>query len=407
MNKDSKIYIAGHRGMVGSAILRVLQERGYNNLICRTHSELDLTMQPDVEDFLKTERPDYVFLAAAKVGGILANDTYRADFIYDNIMIAANVIHFAREYGVKKLLNLGSSCIYPKFAKQPMKEEYLLTGSLEPTNEPYAIAKIAALKLCRYYNEQYGTDCISVMPTNLYGPYDNFNLETSHVLPALMRKFHLAKLLRVNRFDLIKKDILRYPLGFNMENEEILDDRRSIEQRFEKLGITASYVMLWGAGNVYREFMHVDDLAEACVFLLENYSHKELGEFVNIGSGKDIKIIDLAMLVREIVGYEGEIRNDLSMPDGTTKKELREHLDVSERHVHRIINKLEELEFPIYDEEVPLNHSVTSCQLQFEERLSPISRAISNCLLSLGLREVSCSTDKVWLSQAGVSRSYM
>jgi GDP-L-fucose synthase len=322
MNKDSRIYIAGHRGMVGSAVRKAFESRGYTNIIARSHSELNLTNQRDVEHFLRTERPDYVFLAAAKVGGILANDTYRADFIYQNLMIAANVIHASYRNGVQKLLNLGSSCIYPKRAQQPLKEEYLLTGSLEPTNEPYAIAKIAALKLCRYYNEQYGTDYLSVMPTNLYGPNDNYNLETSHVLPALIRKFHLAKLLRNNKFDLIKQDILRYPLGYDLESEEIVADEESVIRALEKIGIDKSYVTLWGAGNVYREFMHADDLADACIFLLENYSHKETGEFVNIGTGKDIKIRDLAILVRGIIGYEGEIRHDLSMPEGTERKLL-------------------------------------------------------------------------------------
>ncbi len=322
MGKTSKIYIAGHRGMVGTALMRALKSRGYSNIIVQTHDELDLTRQSGVEHFFENERPEFVFLAAAKVGGILANDTYKANFIYENIMIAANVIHSSYKYRVKKLLNLGSSCIYPKLSPQPLKEKYLLTGSLEPTNEPYAIAKIAALKLCRYYNEQYGTDYISVMPTNLYGAEDNFNLETSHVLPALIRKFHLAKLLRNKKFDLIREDIQRYPLGFNLENEVMLKDKKSVVHILQKLGITQAYVKFWGSGEVYREFMHADDLADACIFLLENYSHKELREFVNIGTGKDIKIIDLAMIVREIAGYEGEIKHDLSKPDGTPRKLL-------------------------------------------------------------------------------------
>ncbi len=322
MNRDSIIYVAGHRGMVGSAVKRVLQSRGYKNIIYQSHSELDLTIQSNVESFLKTERPEYVFLAAAKVGGLLANYSYKADFIYQNLMIAANVIHASYRYGVHKLLNLGSSCIYPKFAQQPLKEEYLLTGALEPTNEPYAIAKIAALKLCRYYNEQYGTDYMSVMPTNLYGAEDNFNLETSHVLPALIRKFYLAKLLRNKKFDLIREDIQHYPLGFNLENEVMLEDEKSVVHILQKLGITQAYVKLWGSGEVYREFMHVDDLADACIFLMNKYSHKELEEFVNIGTGKDIKISDMAILIREVVGYEGAIKQDLSMSDGTTKKLL-------------------------------------------------------------------------------------
>lgn len=280
MNRTSKIYIAGHRGLVGSALLRKLQQEGYTNLLTKTSKELDLRHQADVEAFFEKERPECVFLAAAKVGGILANSIYKAEFIYDNIMIAANVIHASYKFGVKKLLNLGSSCIYPKFAPQPMKEEYLLTGLLEPTNEPYAIAKIAAIKLCRYYDEQHGTDFISVMPTNLYGPNDNFDLETSHVLPALLRKFHEAK-------------VARQPS-----------------------------VTLWGTGKPYREFLYVDDLADACVFLMEKYDYKAIGEFINIGTGMDVTIKELAELIKRIVGYEGDIRHDLSKPDGTPKKLL-------------------------------------------------------------------------------------
>ncbi len=280
MNKQAKIYVAGHRGLVGSALLRKLHEQGFANTVVRTSKELDLCRQEDVERFFGQERPDYVFLAAAKVGGIVANNTYKAEFIYDNIMIAANVINAAYRNGVKKLLNLGSSCIYPKFAPQPMKEEHLLTGLLEPTNEPYAIAKIAAIKLCRYYNEQFGTDFISVMPTNLYGPHDNFDLTTSHVLPALIRKFHEAKILG------------------------------------------ASSVTIWGSGKPFREFLYVDDLADACIFLMEKYSHNEIGEFINIGYGTDITIRDLAMMIKEIIGYSGELVNDRSKPDGTPKKLL-------------------------------------------------------------------------------------
>jgi GDP-L-fucose synthase len=263
-----------------------------------------------------------VFLAAAKVGGILANDMYKAEFIYNNIMIAANIIHSAYKTGVNKLLNLGSSCIYPKFAQQPMKEEFLLTGKLEPTNEPYAIAKIAALKLCRYYNEQFGTDYISIMPTNLYGPNDNYNLETSHVLPAFIRKFHLAKLLRDRDFNILKEDIQRYPLGFNLDNQIILENEKSIKNMLKKIGITEDYVIFWGAGEVYREFLHVEDLADVCIFLMLNYSYKEIGEYVNVGTGEDIKIKDLAILIKRIVGFEGEIKHDLSKPDGTPRKLL-------------------------------------------------------------------------------------
>jgi len=303
-------------------MLRQFLSKGYENIVTRTHAELDLTRQADVEAFFEKEKPDIVFLAAAKVGGIWANDTYKAEFIFDNIMIAANVINSAYRYGVKKLLNLGSSCIYPKFAQQPLKEEYLLTGTLEPTNEPYAIAKISALKLCRYYNEQYGTNFISVMPTNLYGPHDNYNLETSHVLPALIRKFHFAKLLRNNDFNAIKKDIQIHPLGFHMDDGEYFKDMESIKQLFEKIGITEDYVTIWGAGEVYREFLHVDDLAEACIFLMLNYDHDAIGEFINIGTGKDISIKNLAKLIKEIVGFEGEIKHDLAKPDGTPRKLL-------------------------------------------------------------------------------------
>lgn len=319
MEKNSKIYIAGHRGLVGSALMRKLHERGYKNLVSRTKGELDLRRQSDVEAFFQSERPEYVFMSAAKVGGILANNTYKAEFIYDNIIIAANVIHAAYKYGVKKLLNLGSSCIYPKFASQPMKEEYLLTGDLESTNEPYAIAKIAAIKLCRYYNEQYGTNFISVMPTNLYGPYDNFNLETAHVLAALIRKFHLARLLENNSFDEIKKDLLKYPLGFKIRANIDID---SIEHTLKDLGITKEYVILWGDGNPYREFLYVEDLADVCLFLTENYDYKDIGEFINIGSGKDIQIKELAKLIKEIVGFKGEIKYDISKPCGTPKKLL-------------------------------------------------------------------------------------
>ena len=280
MNLNSKIYVAGHRGLVGSSLVKKLQENGHRNLVVKTSKELDLRRQADVESFFAQERPEYVFLAAAKVGGILANNTYKAQFIYDNLMIAANVINAAYKTGVKKLLNLGSSCIYPKFAPQPMKEEYLLSGLLEPTNEPYAIAKIAAIKLCRYYNEQFGTDFISVMPTNLYGPEDNFDLETSHVLPALIRKFHEAK------------------------------------------AAGKPEVTIWGSGEPFREFLYVDDLADACVFLMEKHDYKQIGEFINIGTGTDIRIKDVAELVKKVVGFDGELGHDTSKPDGTPKKLL-------------------------------------------------------------------------------------
>lgn len=275
MDTSAKIYIAGHRGMVGSAILRRLERAGFNNFLLRTSAELDLRNQQAVNDFFDEEKPDYVFLAAAKVGGILANNTYRGEFLYDNLMIQSNVIHAAYRSGVTKLMFLGSSCIYPKMAQQPLKEEYLLTGLLEPTNEPYAIAKIAGIKMCDAYRAQYGCDFISVMPTNLYGPNDNYDLKKSHVLPALMRKFIEAK--RNN----------------------------------------APHVMMWGTGSPKREFLHADDLADACYFLMQNYSEEGL---VNIGCGEDIAIIDLARAIQGVVGYEGEIKLDTSKPDGTPRK---------------------------------------------------------------------------------------
>ncbi|MBI5664806.1 MAG: GDP-L-fucose synthase [Nitrospirae bacterium] len=320
MNRSSVIYVAGHRGMVGSAIVKKLQTQGYANIVTRKHDELDLTRQNEVEAFFNSVKPEYVILAAAKVGGILANNTYKADFIYENIMIASNVIHAAYKHGVKKLINLGSSCIYPKFAPQPMSEDCLLTGTLEPTNEPYAIAKISAIKLCRYYNEQYNTNFISAMPTNLYGPNDNYDLETSHVLPALIRKVHLAKLLQTKDYDSIKKDLSDYgdfcgkdagPLKLN-----------DIVEVLTKYGIVESHISLWGSGSPYREFLHVDDLAEACIFLMQQYGASDIGEFVNIGTGKDIQIKTLALLVKDIVGYKGEIQWDSSKLEGTPRKLL-------------------------------------------------------------------------------------
>ncbi len=286
MFSNSKIYIAGHRGMVGSAIKRNLESKGYTNLIYCSHKDLDLSNQQAVNEFFKSEKPDYVFLAAAKVGGILANSRYPAEFIYENLMIEANVIHAAYLYGVKKLLFLGSSCIYPKLAPQPLKEEYLLTGELEITNEAYAVAKIAGIRLCKHYNQQYGTNFISVMPTNLYGPNDNFDLDTSHVMPALIRKFYEAKI--------------------NNEPE----------------------VVIWGTGTPLREFMHADDMADACVYLMEKYNYDEIGEFVNIGVGKDLSIRELAEMIRDITGYKGKIIYDTSKPDGTPRKLL----DVTRLH---------------------------------------------------------------------------
>ncbi len=275
MKTDSKIYVAGHRGMVGSAIVRALQKNQFNNIVTRTSAELDLRNQKAVNDFFDQEKPEYVFLAAAKVGGILANNTYRAEFLYDNLILEANVIHAAHITGVRKLLFLGSSCIYPKFAPQPLQEESLLSGFLEPTNEPYAIAKIAGIKMCETYRQQYGDCFISAMPTNLYGPNDNYDLNSSHVLPAMIRKFHEAKV--------------------NGEQP----------------------VHLWGTGNPMREFLHVDDLAQACLFLMENYNEDQ---FINVGSGVDISIKELAEIIAEIVGFNGEIIWDTSKPDGTPKK---------------------------------------------------------------------------------------
>ena len=283
MEQSSKIYIAGHRGMVGSALVRNLEKKGYHNLVVRTSNELDLRNPAKVNAFFQLEQPEYLFLAAAKVGGIAANNTYRADFLYDNLMIQNNVIHAAQAYGVKKLLFLGSSCIYPKLAPQPLKEEYLLSGYLEATNEPYAIAKIAGIKLCEAFRSQYGCNFISAMPTNLYGPNDNYDLETSHVLPALIRKFHEAK----------------------------LSGDSSVE--------------IWGSGTPLREFLHVDDLAEACLFLMLHYND---ASHVNIGTGEDLSILALAQLISKIVGFNGEIRLNRTQPDGTPRKLL----DVSKIH---------------------------------------------------------------------------
>ncbi len=319
MNHDAKIYVAGHTGLVGSALMRALTEAGFNNIVTRDFAELDLRRQQEVEDFFAAEQPDYVFLAAAKVGGILANATYPADFIYDNLMIATNVIHVAYRFKVKKLLNLGSSCIYPKNAPQPLKEEYLLTGPLEETNEPYALAKIAAIKLCRYYNQQYGTQFISLMPTNLYGPNDNFNFETAHVLPALLRKFHLAQLLAAGDMRAVRTDCMRYSLGFGI-NVVKMDDAQLIVV-LKQLGITAEAVTLWGSGKVYREFLHVDDLASAALFFTR-MSEPILSECINVGSGVDLTINELASMIRGVVGFNGSIVYDSTKPDGTARKVL-------------------------------------------------------------------------------------
>lgn len=278
MYKHSKIYVAGHNGLVGSAITRNLKKNGYENIIHRTSKELDLRNQRAVEAFFEQEKAEYVFLAAAKVGGILANATYPAQFLYDNLMIQSNIIEAARKYGVKKLLFLGSTCIYPKHAPQPMEEDYLLTGELEPTNEPYALAKISGIKMCNAYNKQYGTNFISVMPTNLYGPNDNFDLQNSHVLPALMRKIHEAK-------------------------------QRGDEE-----------VVVWGTGTPLREFLHADDLAAACIYLMEHKTAEQIGDFVNIGTGKEISIKQLAETLCDVIGYKGNLTFDTSKPDGTPRK---------------------------------------------------------------------------------------
>ena len=320
MKQDAKIYVAGHKGLVGSALIRNLEKLGYSNIVTNTHKELNLIRQLDTERFFEQERPEYVFLAAAKVGGILSNNTYKADFIYQNILIAANVIHASYKCNVKKLLNLGSSCIYPKCAPQPLKEEYLMTDTLEPTNEPYAIAKISAIKLCRYYNEQYGTNFISGMPTNLYGPNDNYDLYNSHVLPALIRKFHLGKLMQNQDFASIIKDFKTF--GYEPASLKENLDKENICEILKKQSITKNKIVFWGSGSPFREFLYSDDLAEACIFLMQKYNAKEIGELVNIGTGKDIQIKELVNLVKEIVKYEGEIQWDISKPDGTPKKLL-------------------------------------------------------------------------------------
>lgn len=337
MDKESKIFIAGIAGMVGSAIFRRLENEGFTNIVGSYHYRapalgsrgvsdsprlvhIDLRRQADVDALFETERPEYVFLAAAKVGGILANSTYKADFIYDNIMIAANIIHAAYRHETKKMLNLGSSCIYPKDSPQPMQEEYLLTGPLESTNEPYAVAKITAIKLCRYFNEQYKTNFLSVMPANLYGPWDNFNLETSHVLPALLRKFYLAKLLKKRDEAAALRDVRRFPLGVAGGFQGEMSTFEHVIDVLERIGISDMHVRIWGTGEVYREFLHVDDLADACVFLMKHFNAEDIGEFINIGAGKDIKLKDLVRLIKEAVGFDGDIHHDPTKPDGVKKK---------------------------------------------------------------------------------------
>jgi len=320
MKKTDKIYLAGHTGLVGSALYRALKANGYENVIVKDFGELNLVNQSEVNAFFAKERPDYVFLAAAKVGGIIANNTYPAEFIYQNIMIASNVINAAKECGVKKLLNLGSSCIYPKMAPQPMKEDCLLTSELEPTNEAYAVAKIAAIKMCRYYNEQYGANFISVMPTNQYGPGDNYNMETAHLLPMLLRRFHLARLLKKGDFTAIREDLKRFKLGWGLDEKIDFGENSSIEASLNAVGAYKDKVVVWGDGSPYRELMHSDDLADACLYLMQNKDYSDIGELVNITDGTDIQLKILIELVAGIVNFEGEIVYDTSKPNGTPRK---------------------------------------------------------------------------------------
>ncbi|AUC16635.1 GDP-fucose synthetase [Tenacibaculum sp. SZ-18] len=316
MNKSSKIYVAGHRGLVGSAIIKNLQEKGFTNIVTRTHKELDLTDQIATADFFKKEQPEYVFLAAAKVGGIVANNTYRADFIYENLMIQNNVIHQSYKHNVKKLLFLGSTCIYPKNAPQPLKEDSLLTNELEYTNEPYAIAKIAGIKMCESYNLQYRTNFISVMPTNLYGPNDNFDLEKSHVLPALIRKIHLAKLLSEGKNATI----------INNLNVESIEEAKRYLNGF---GVSENSVEIWGSGKPKREFLWSEDMADACVHIMEKVDFKDTiqgvehdikNTHINIGTGKEISIKELAELIKDKIDYQGELVFNTDKPDGTMRK---------------------------------------------------------------------------------------
>ncbi len=326
MLKDSKIYIAGHRGLVGSAIHRGLIERGYTNIVCRTSAELDLRCQSATRAFFESEKPEYVILAAAYVGGIMANNIYRADFIFNNLQIQQNVIGESFRNNVKKLLFLGSTCIYPRECEQPMSEEALLTSPLEYTNEPYAIAKIAGMKMCESFNLQYGTNYISVMPTNLYGLNDNFDLEKSHVLPAMIRKIYLAKALQMGDWDTIRKDLQRLPIGdVNEKSSE-----NAIVSTLESFGIYSSRVVLWGSGKPTREFLWSDDMADASIFIMESVDFKSLTEgspnndvrncHINIGTGEEISIFDLAHLIASVVGYGGEIGFDTTKPDGTMRK---------------------------------------------------------------------------------------
>jgi GDP-L-fucose synthase len=331
MNSSSKIYIAGHLGLVGSAIVRQLESRGFTNLLICTHNELDLTNQAQVQGFFQQENPDYVILAAAKVGGIYANDTYPADFIYQNIMIEANVINSAYENKVKRLLFLGSTCIYPKAVEQPMREDALLTDTLEPTNEPYALAKIAGIKLCESYNRQHGTDFRSVMPTNLYGEGDNFNLENSHVIPAVMRKIHLAKCLENNDWQAIKQDLTKNPIkGIteNSNNSQILKvfAQKGIKQLNIKNSKLNIVVEIWGSGKPRREFLHVSDMAQASLFMLEldeetyRSNTQPMLSHINIGTGKDVTIREMAETMKQVIGYEGKLTFNTTKLDGAPRK---------------------------------------------------------------------------------------
>ena len=326
MNKEAKIYVAGHTGLVGSALMRGLERHGYSNIVTREFPGLNLVNQQEAEQVFMEEKPEYVFLAAARVGGIMANNTYRADFIYDNIQIQNNIIHYSHKYGVKKLLFLGSSCIYPKNAPQPLREDYLLTSELEYTNEPYAIAKIAGIKMCESYNIQHGTNFISVMPTNLYGPGDNYNLETSHVLPALIRKFHLGKCLETDDWDAVRKDLDQRPIegtgGSATEDEiTIVLNKYGIERGNHQIN-------LWGTGKPMREFLHSNNLADACIFLMNEIDFADLSKekseikntHINIGTGVDLTIKELAEKIRTLIGYGGKLNWDSTKPDGTFRK---------------------------------------------------------------------------------------
>lgn len=341
MNKDSKIFVAGHRGLVGSAILKNLQQKGYTNFVLRTHAELDLTDQCAVNEFFATEKPEYVFLAAAHVGGIMANSRYRADFIYINLMIQNNVIHASYINNVKKLLFLGSTCIYPGEAPQPMPEDCLLTSPLEYTNEPYAIAKIAGIKMCESYNLQYGTNYIAVMPTNLYGPNDNFNLETSHVLPAMIRKIHLGKCLHTGNWEALRKDLNARPVEGVTGNATDND----ILAILAKYGIYPGKVQLWGTGKPLREFLWSEEMADASVYIMEHIDFQDVrpegnevrNTHINIGTGKELSIKEVATLIQEKIGFDGELAFDASKPDGT----LRKLTDVSKLHALGWHHKIE------------------------------------------------------------------